>query len=403
MPAYKHKNRRGAIKWGYMFSLPGSSRKDRRRVGKGGFATKREAEDAEARRRIEELQKLEAAKRGGQSAEIPKTLAILLDEFFAQHVDGELAPKTAERYHDQVAYLHPNLLKMSLGEITPFHLSREWKRLLASGGHHRRTKAPRPLSKKTVQNIAGVVSSAFKCAIKWGLVTANPVPASEPPVPKKRRGMALTPAQQQTMIAAATEPWYLGTFLEMCAATGARRGEVLALRWSDIRDGRVLIARSLTQTKDGLAFKGTKTEDSVRPVSLPVSAMKALEAHRHRQDEFRRQFGPDYRTDLDLIFANPNGTPVKPDSVSASVSALCRRLKMPQGVSLHTLRHTHGSHLIAAGMEITAVSARLGHSSPRVTQDIYAHAIRGRDDEAALRWEQFQKQIAPGDKTGVVQ
>ena len=196
------------------------------------------------------------------------------------------------------------------------------------------------------------------------------------------------------MIAAATEPWYLGTFLEMCAATGARRGEVLALRWPDIRDGRVLIARSLTQTKDGLAFKGTKTEDSVRPVSLPVSAMKALEAHRHRQDEFRRQFGPDYRTDLDLIFANPNGTPVKPDSVSASVSALCRRLKMPQGVSLHTLRHTHGLHLIAAGMEITAVSARLGHSSPRVTQDIYAHAIRGRDDEAALRWEQFQKQIA---------
>lgn len=304
------------------------------------------------------------------------------------------APKTAERYHDQVAYLHPNLLKMSLGEIMPFHLSREWKRLLASGGHHRRTQAPRPLSKKTVRNIPGVVSSAFKCAIKWGLVTANPVPASEPPVPKKRRGMALTPAQQQTMIAAATEPWYLGTFLEMCAATGARRGEVLALRWPDIRDGRVLIARSLTQTKDGLAFKGTKTEDSVRPVSLPVSAMKALEAHRHRQDEFRRQFGPDYRTDLDLIFANPNGTPVKPDSVSASVSALCRRLKMPQGVSLHTLRHTHGLHLIAAGMEITAVSARLGHSSPRVTQDIYAHAIRGRDDEAALRWEQFQKQIA---------
>jgi uncharacterized repeat protein (TIGR03803 family) len=80
-----------------------------------------------------------------------------------------------------------------------------------SGGHHRQTKAQRPLSKKTVQNIAGVLSSAFKRAIKWGLVTANPVSASEPPVPKKRRGIALTPAQQEMFIVAATRPWYLST------------------------------------------------------------------------------------------------------------------------------------------------------------------------------------------------
>ena len=75
-----------------------------------------------------------------------------------------------------------------------------------------------------------------------------------------------------------------------------------------------------------------------------------------------------------------------------SVSALSRRLKLPKGVSLHTLRHSHGAHLLAAGMEITAVSERLGHSSVRVTADVYSHAIRGRDDEAARRWEEFQKQ-----------
>jgi integrase len=124
-----------------------------------------------------------------------------------------------------------------------------------------------------------------------------------------------------------------------------------------------VITRSLTQTRAGLEFKNTKTEDSVRPVSLPSSAITALKTHRKRQDEFRHQFGPDYRADLDLVFANPDGTPLKPDSVSAAVSALCRRLKLSKGISLHTLRHTHGSHLLAAGMEITAVSERLGHSS----------------------------------------
>jgi len=379
-----------------MFSLPGSTREDRRRKYRSGFATKREAENAEARRRIEEHQKLELAKVGASvAARPPTTLAMLVKEFFAQHAEDNLAPKTVERYHQQVAYLHPDLLYMRLEEISPLHLNREWNRLLKGGGHHRKTKEPRPLSRKTVRNIAGVLSSAFSRAIKWTLQTVNPVFGSEPPIPKKRRGIALTTAQQDMIIAAASGPWCLGPFLELCAGTGARRGEVLALRWPDIQDGRVIITRSLTQTKQGLAFKSTKTEDSVRPVTLPRSTIAALEAHRARQEQFRQQFGSDYRTDLDLIFANPDGTPLKPDSVSATVSALSRRLKLPKGVSLHTLRHTHGSHLLAGGMEITAVSERLGHSSPRVTQDVYSHAIRGRDDAAAQVWEKFQGRSLP--------
>jgi Phage integrase family len=125
-------------------------------------------------------------------------------------------------------------------------------------------------------------------------------------------------------------------------------------------------------------------------VSLPMSAIAALNAHRKRQDKFRHQFGPDYRADLDLIFANPDGTPLKPDSISAAVSLLFRRLKLPKGTSLHSLRHTHTSHLLASGVPLPAVSARLGHGSIRTTQEIYSHMIHGQDDEAAKRWEEFQ-------------
>ena len=128
-----------------------------------------------------------------------------------------------------------------------------------------------------------------------------------------------------------------------------------------------------------------------RPVSLPASAIAALNAHRKRQDKFRHQFGPDYRADLDLIFANPDGTPLKPDSISASVSLLFRRLKLHKGTSLHSLRHTHTSHLLASGVPLPAVSARLGHGSIRTTQEIYSHMIHGQDDEAAKRWEEFQQ------------
>jgi integrase len=403
MPAHKRKNRSGEIVWYYMFDPPGSTRDRRCRISESGFSTKREAEDAEARRRVEEQQKQDLVKAGASvAAPLPKTLSMLLEEFLRQHVDEKLAPKTIERYHEQAAYFDPELLRMPIAEITSLHLTREWNRLLKRGGHHRSTKQPRPLSAKTVRNIAGVASSAFARAIRWGLTSTNPVTNSEPPRVKKHYGIALTAAQQAMVIEAASGPWCMAAFLEVAAALGARRGEVLALRWSDIQDGRATIARSLTQTKQVLEFKGTKTERP-RVVKIPESALVTLEAHRKRQDEFHHRFGPDYKADLDLIFANPDGTPLKPGSISAAVSLLFRRLKLPKGASLHSLRHTHTSHLLADGVRLPVVSARLGHSSVRVTAEIYSHMIHGQDDEAARRWDAFQRTNLPAKPVGGVQ
>jgi integrase len=337
MPVYKRKYPSGTVLWFYKFPAPGAMRGSAP-IRKFGFATKREAEDAEAQRRIEEQQKYELAKAGtGVAAALPTTLAMLLEEFLREHAEKKLEPKTVERYREQAICLDPVLLSMRLKDIKPLHLSREWTRLLQSGGHTRRDKTLRPLSAKSVRNIAGVVSSAFLRAIKWGLVATNPVANSEPPIPKKRQGMAFIPSEQTLLIKSATGPWCLPTLLEVAAATGARRGEMLALRWSDIQDGReMVIARSLTQTRRGLEFKGTKTERP-RRIELPPSVLAPLEAHRQQQANFRQQFGADYRADLDLVFANPDGTPLKPNSISSSVSQLCRRLGLPKSASLHTL------------------------------------------------------------------
>ena len=124
----------------------------------------------------------------------------------------------------------------------------------------------------------------------------NPVTNSEPPIPAKRKGIALTNPRQDLLIDSATGPWCIRTYLTVDAALGARRGEVLALRWRDIECGRVPIERSLSQTKkEGLIFKSTQ-EENVLVIGLASSALGALEEHRKRQDEFRAQFGPDYRT-----------------------------------------------------------------------------------------------------------
>src|ERR1035441_5020334 len=143
-------------------------------------------------------------------------------------------------------------------------------------------------------------------------------------------------AQTDMLIEAASGPWCIALFLEMAVGLGARRGEVLALRWSDLVDGRALIARSLTQTKYVLEFKCTKT-DEPRVAKIPEETLPKLEVHRKRQDEFRLRFGPDYRNDIDLIFSYPDGSPLKPNSISATVSALFKRLKIPKpkGGALH--------------------------------------------------------------------
>jgi integrase len=134
-------------------------------------------------------------------------------------------------------------------------------------------------------------------------------------------------------------------------------------------------------------------------VHIPAATLAALETHRAKQDEFRRQFGRDYRSDLDLIFANPDGAPLRPDSISATVSALFQRLKIrkPKGASLHLLRHSHGSHLLANGVPLPVVSERLGHSSVRVTADAYSHAINSQDEEAVRKWEEFQQRNRAAD------
>jgi site-specific recombinase XerD len=87
------------------------------------------------------------------------------------------------------------------------------------------------------------------------------------------------------------------------------------------------------------------------------------------------------------VFANRDGSPLRPDSISASVSALFKRLGIPKpkGAALHLLRHSHTSILLAEGVPLPAVSARLGHSSIRTTQEIYSHMITGQDQDAAAK------------------
>ncbi len=144
MAVKKRVYRSGKTAWYYVFDAIGSTREIRRQITETGCSTRREAEEAEARRRVDEAQRRELEKAGRLDAPVPKTLATLLHEFFAEHAEKKLAGKTVERYRQQVSYLSAELLAMPLTEITALHLAREWNRLLESGGAFSQDKGSPP-------------------------------------------------------------------------------------------------------------------------------------------------------------------------------------------------------------------------------------------------------------------
>jgi integrase len=187
--------------------------------------------------------------------------------------------------------------------------------------------------------------------------------------------------------------------LVLAAASGCRRGELLALTWRDLdrTAGALAVSKSLEQTKaGGLRIKVPKN-GKPRPVLLPEVALEALEAHRQEQEENRRLFGPDYRTDLDLVFCTPDGDYFKPDSVTATAYLLARKSGL-KGIGLHSFRHSHGSQLLHDDVPLPTVSKRLGHSSVQITAAIYAHSFTADELTAAKSWDSSMRHVIEGPR-----
>jgi len=178
--------------------------------------------------------------------------------------------------------------------------------------------------------------------------------------------------------AASWPPLYL--LASLALASGMRRNEMLGLRWRDIDMdvGRLTVEQALEQTAEhGIRIKGPKTRHGRRTISLPPHIVAELRSHWRAQQEQRLALGMGKAPADGFVLATFDG---KPQSPGAITKAWKRALT---GVTLHSLRHTHASMLIASGMDILTISRRLGHANPTITLGVYGHLIHGSDDKAA--------------------
>lgn len=243
------------------------------------------------------------------------------------------------------------------------------------------------LSSSTVRTIYTVLRAAMDTAVRDGLVRENPAVKIRRPTAQRREAAHLD-AHGASQLLLAVQGERLEALIRLMLATGLRRGEALGLHWDDVDlEARQLRVKwTLNRTSRGLELGEPKTSKSRRTVPLPNSTVVSLQAHRARQEEEKTAAGDSWQ-DTDLVFCTEVGSALEPRNVLRRFDTLARRAGLP-GITLHTLRHTAASLLLAAGTHTKVVQEHLGHSSYAITADIYSHVTPTQQREAADRLDE---------------
>jgi integrase len=335
-----------------------------------------------------ELRRILDAVESGTFADPGKvTLGEWLDTWLAgrRHT---IAPKTAERYAELIAkHLNPKIGHHALAKVTAtilngFYVDRlERGRLDGKGG----------LSPQTVRHMDRLLHRAFHDAIRRRLLATNPTDyVDRPKVNRKPKRTLDDDALAALMGKAAGGRLHAPLFIIL--ATGARRGELLALRWRnvDLAASQAQIVETLEETKaGGLRFKDVKTAAGRRRVDLPASAVQVLRAHQLEQKKLHLALGLGWSTDT-LVFPALEGEPWRPRNFTKAITAMATAAGVT-GFSPHAGRHDHFTRLLKAGIHPKAAQVRAGHSSVTVTLDVYSHATDGLQQEAAERIDNVLK------------
>jgi integrase len=142
------------------------------------------------------------------------------------------------------------------------------------------------------------------------------------------------------------------------------------------------VSRSVEEVDGQFRFKSPKTDRSHRCVKLPAALIEELRRHRKEQAEMRLRLGLG-RDEDDLVFTTPDGSMLYPNYITEAFAREVGRTEIKKRVRFHSLRHSHLSVLLKAGVPVHAVAARAGHARPSTTLNTYSHLLGGEDDLAA--------------------
>ncbi len=429
--------------WGWMARLD-TTEKPGREIKRAGYSTKTAAGDA--LERVQQLVKLaadddrlrrkigdlifERSKRGGELPSLDDvrrklgagvdvdsptmSVGAWLEEWYAGKRSKKVSTLRGWRQHMD-HYLIPILGEIPLNKLRVEHIAgmfdtiEEWNsEIQAARDEHRPPNLPDDVrARKKLVGIASqhrvlqTLRNALNVAMKppRRLIDFNPVLGVELP-PEERDAARVWSPEQVVTFFEATENDRLGLLFRIVLLRGLRRGEACGLRWSDLdlTTGHATIAQTVLQLGGRIVLDTPKTRKSKRVVSLDSETTKLVKGHHGQQREERFAAGPAY-VNNDLVFCREDGRPLSPDGVSARFKALAAAAGLPV-IKLHEARHTAATLALEAEIDIKIVSDQLGHSTTRITQDLYTHVRQAVHDKAAEKVLNFLPERKSGARTG---
>lgn len=303
----------------------------------------------------------------------------------SRRAKGNVRENSLETYQEFLGrYVQPLVGSVRLAQLNPLHIEVIIEELLAKN-----------LSPNTVRNTLTILHACLRQAVRWGLLYANPVDAVELPSTTRPQSRAFDETEARAFLRALIDS-PLRALFTFALYTGLRPEEYLGLAWSDldldacvVRVRRTLVWRRLSK---GWYFGKPKSKKSEREVSFRPALVEILKEHKRYQAEVSMKARRFYRYDLELVFADGLGLPLRRQDISRKyLKPVVAAAEIEGRVTLYCLRHTYATLLLAGNEKPKTVSENMGHSRVAFTLDTYAHVLPTMREDSALLLEKILK------------
>lgn len=353
---------------------------------------------ASGRRQAETLLASFVAEVASRPAATKNTFGELVDRWIEAASPGWSPKNRLETPRMVESYLSP-LLNVRLDKLDTADIAAFYAALRDRGG-----LGGKPLKGSSVRRIHAIVHRCLEQGVIWGWIPRNPADRISPSV----EDTEVTPPTSEQVLAlfeeAERENPDFAVFLMMATVTGARRGALCALRWSDFGERGLTIARVISDGPDGpveVARRG-RVKGRAQTIAMAPQTMAALAVHRERMADRAGLCGAKLAPDAFVFSEDPAGRRfLHPDTASHRFTRLCTKVGLT-GVRLHDLRHFVATTLLSEGVDLATVAGRLGHSrGGQTTLGVYAHFQPAPDQAAAELLARVLER--PGDSTSRTQ
>jgi integrase len=351
-------------KWSYRYSVKDPITKRMKQVRISGFRTKEEAKADRIRREYE-------AKEGKYVSKSKETISDLLNAWFKNRQDlreGKFA--TLNNYRQMLDfYILPKLGAIPIQDITSETLEDFFRELVKAGG-----KKNRPLSHSTYRACVNVLSMGLNYAVSKKKLAFNPI-VNVKRLKGRTKPIIAYSMQEIKLLLDNLSTYRLYAFFYLACHTGARRGELVALRWSDLNFNNQTLSINKTRGKsNGIDYEEdtTKNENGMRSIELSLPTIEILKAHKERQNLERMMIGNAWQ-DTGYIFTKEDGAPIDPTRPYFIFKRALQELNL-RNEPLHVLRHTHITELLRSGISPHIVAFRVGDTVPTILET-YASVI----------------------------